>query len=1162
TAGRQMTELGESSAVTSITDEEIEENHYAGVRYLYPNGAPYRDTICIETTVNNCVSTGVFNFKGESIQSMLDPGTTVQYEIEKDIDPDLSALRKEIKATLDGIIKAEREDTARQEAQLERESIATQGLIYLGAFMSGVGEGAMGLVEFVGDGLELGGKALLYKIQVETNVLEAAWEKYAEGDEKAFFDSVQEKNVEDFAMVFGVTPGSIRAKMARAYEMMAFIVEDSETQDMLEDFALDYVKAQSSVEAVNIAGAVAFDIILAALLAATTGGAGNVAQGVKIAANVRHTSRLGALGKQLSKLVGFLKRKKLRRTVKGKLDEITDITIKQPEKPKLKKNENSTFKSKDKGEAGAKDKNTQSDKKNGTTADADGPQSTDKNGTTKDGTACQQGSKTCTGGEPVSLITGEEMLTLVDFEMDGPLPLSWARTYRSSNPDNIGLGHGWTHPFAESLEINATEIELHDAEGRVIPFKKSKIGQNSENRAEKLNLKRLSTKAYVLTSTTPGAKIERYFDIQSGSSTLKLVEIRDEHGNQHHLSYHQGRLQRIRADYGDVWQLHYSEQGLLSGVQWQMNTKQNQAADPRSQKTLVEYHYDQHDDLISAADSVGNTEHYGYHNHLLTRRQLKSGYSFYFKWDSETPKARCIRNWGDKINDQPTYDYRFQWDTENRRVAITDTRGGVETYQFNERGLPVYHKDGEGGESHYQYDHLGNLSTQIDPLGHKEHFTYDSNNELAAYTSKEGNQQRLMRDYQGRVTQITDAPGQNWLRKYNNYSQLISQSNPLGETHQYEYNELGLVSRITDPMGSQWHYIWDHQARLTAIRNPLGQHTRYTHNAEGQLTQISWPDKQVTKYQYDANNNCIAIKAPDGQVSQFAYNPLGLLTHHKDNSNRVTEYQYNGLSQVVRRIDPGKQTLDYHYDGERNLIGLTNEKGEHYQLKYDLSERLIQEIGFDGRIQRYQYNLAGQLIDSADYSDDGKGPISHISYQRDPQGRLLTQTSNLTRQPLNAFNYDSLGRLTHAKNAHQQLQWEYDPAGRIIKDHQGKQVTEHQYNKAGQRTGSTLPSGAMLDYQFDEAGSFSGLDYNGESVARIHRDVMGRETQRTLSNQLVTDHSYDPQGRLQRQSTYKQKQGEAPSTAHVHRFLTRLLKHPKPHRCRVYLIVKAASCRL
>ncbi|HED34660.1 MAG TPA: hypothetical protein ENJ08_10685, partial [Gammaproteobacteria bacterium] len=636
--------------------------------------------------------------------------------------------------------------------------------------------------------------------------------------------------------------------------------------------------------------------------------------------------------------------------------------------------------------------------------------------------------------------------------------------------------------------------------------------------------------AYVLTSTTPGPKIERYFDIQNNSNTLKLTEIRDEQGNQQRLSYHEGRLYRISADHGDIWKLYYTEQGQLSHVQWHMSGTPTDEAP--QQKNLVQYHYDQHDDLIRATDAAGNAEHYAYHNHLLTRRQLKSGYSFYFQWDRETSEARCIRNWGDKINDQPTYDYRFQWDTRNRRVKMTDTRGGVERYQFNERGLPVYHQDAEGGETHYQYDSLGNLTTQIDPLGHKAHFTYDYNNQLASYTSKEGYQQRLIRDYQGQVTQITDALGQTWLRKYNNQGQLINQSNPLGETHHYEYNELGLVSRITDPTGSQWQYIWDNRAQLTAIRNPLGQHTRYTHNAEGQLTQISWPDKQITKYQYDANNHCIAIKAPDGQVSQFAYNPLGLLTHHKDSSNRVTEYQYNGLSQVVRRIDPGKQTLDYHYDGERNLIGLTNEKGEHYQLKYDLAERLIQEIGFDGRVQRYHYNKAGQLTDSADYSHDGKTLLSHISYQRDPLGRLLEQTNNITRQSLNAFHYDPLGRLTHAKNAHQRLQWEYDPAGRIIKDHQGKQVTEHQYNKAGQRTGSILPSGARVDYQFDEAGSFSGLNYNGDTVAQIQRDAMGRETRRTLSNQLVTDHSYDPQGRLQRQRTARQqREAAAPTTA-------------------------------
>ncbi len=757
-------------------------------------------------------------------------------------------------------------------------------------------------------------------------------------------------------------------------------------------------------------------------------------------------------------------------------------------------------------------------------------QNTNENGTTKGGSPCPKDSKTSTGGTSISLITGEELLTLVDFELDGPLPLSWARTYRSSNPDNIGLGHGWTHPFAEYLRIAEPAIELHNAEGRVIPFKQPPIGQASENRAEKLKLKRLSTKAYELTSTTPGPKIERYFDIQNNSNILKLTEIRNEQGNQQRLSYHEGRLHRISADYGDTWKLYYTEQGLLSSVQWHINDTQTDKT--LQQKTLVQYHYDQHEDLSRATDASGNAEHYTYHNHLLTRRQLKSGYSFYFQWDSETSKARCIRNWGDKINEQPTYDYRFQWDTKNKRVKMTDTRGGVAFYQFNDRGLPVYHKDAEGGETRYQHDSLGNLTTCTDPLGHKEHFTYDYNNQLASYTSKEGNRQRLMRGYQEQVTQITDALGQNWQRKYNRHGQLISQRNPLSETHHYEYNELGLVSRITDPGGNQWHYTWDHRARLTAMRNPLDQHTRYSHNAEGQISQISWPDKQLTKYQYDASNNCTAIKAPDGQVSQFAYNPLGLLTHHKDSSGRVTEYRYNGLSQVVRRIDPSKQTLDYHYDGERNLISLSNEKGEHYQLKYDLCERLIQETGFDGRIQRYQYNPAGQLIDSADYSADGKELLNHISYQRDPLGRLLTQSDKLTRQPLNTFSYDPLGHLTHAKNAHQQLQWEYDSAGRMIKDHQGKQITEHRYNKAGQRTGSTLPSGATLDYEFDQAGRFSGLNYNGEHVAQIQRDAMGHETQRNHNNQLTTDHSYDPQGRLQRQSTCRQHQSDAPvSTA-------------------------------
>jgi len=1100
-----MTQVGESVAVTTIKDEEIEDNHFAGVRYCYPNGTPYNVPIMLTTTINNADTSGVFNFEGECIQTMLEPGSTVSYEIEEDVDDELKTTRKKIKASLDAIIKGEQQEQKYLDKQLEEESLGSKALIYTGAFMTGVGEGAVELVEFIGDGLVLGGKALWYDLQTEINKVETAWEKYVEGSEKDFFQSLNEKNIADFAEIFGISPAELKDKITQAYEMTAFIMEDNETKKMLMDFAVDYAKAQNSVELTNVGGSAVFDLILTAVLAVTTGGAGNAAQ---ISAKVRHVSKFKALAKHLVKLVDLRKRKMLRKSVKGKLDEITEVKIKPPAKQKLKKNapDDDTFKKKD------GDKNDPKKEKNQPDSDSDA--SNDSSGKDKNGNNCPEGSKTCTGGEPISLISGEELLILTDFEMSGPLPLSWVRTYRSSNPDNKGLGHGWTHPFSETLQINDTNIELHDAEGRIIPFKIPAIGKNSLNKAEKLNIKRLSSKAYILTGTSPGPSLERYFETQHGSDTLQLTQIQDSHGNQHRLSYQQGKLQRITANFGDEWQLHYNDQNLIAGVQW--HTPQG------LQKTLVQYGYDENDDMLSATDAGGNTEHYAYQKHLIIKRTLKSGYSFYFQWDSDTPKARCIRNWGDKIDGKATYDYKFQWDPDNRRVAMTDTRGGVEISQFNDRGLPIYQKDPEGGETHYQYDALGNLTAQTDPLGHTERFTYDTNSEIAAYTDKQDKQQRLIRDHLGRVTQITDALGQNWTRTYNKHHQLLSQTNPLGETHQYQYNELGLISSITDPTGSDWHYIWDNQARLTAIRNPLGQHTRYSHNEEGLLTRITWPDKQQTEYRYDANGNCTAIKGPDGKVSQFAYNPLGLLTHHKDSSERITEYQYNGLSQVVRRIDPSKQILNYHYDGERNLIGLTNEKGEHYHLNYDLNERLIQETGFDGRIQRYQYNQAGQLVQSEDLSADGKQLLNQIGYQRDAQGRLLQQLNETNQQPINAFKYDALGRLTDARNSHRHLQWQYDAAGRIIEDRQGTDVLKHQYDTAGQRISSELPNGDQLKYSFDKAGIFTGLSHNGQQIASIRHDDMGREIKRSLSNQLVTDHSYDPQGRLQRQTTYRE----------------------------------------
>jgi RHS repeat-associated protein len=216
--------------------------------------------------------------------------------------------------------------------------------------------------------------------------------------------------------------------------------------------------------------------------------------------------------------------------------------------------------------------------------------------------------------------------------------------------------------------------------------------------------------------------------------------------------------------------------------------------------------------------------------------------------------------------------------------------------------------------------------------------------------------------------------------------------------------------------------------------------------------------------------------------------------------------------------------LHYHYDGERNLIGLTNEKGERYQLDYDLNERLIQEVGFDGRIQRYNYNAAGQLQASQDFARDGINLINQINYTRRVDGRLLKQIDALSQTVIAEYNYDAAGQITRAKNSARELQWKYDPAGRIIEDWQDQNQISHTYNASGERTQSRLPNGEQITYSYNANSQFAGMAFNQQTVVAIAHDSMGRELKRMLGNQLETEYRYDPQGRLSAQRTGKRDQ--------------------------------------
>ena len=87
------------------------------------------------------------------------------------------------------------------------------------------------------------------------------------------------------------------------------------------------------------------------------------------------------------------------------------------------------------------------------------------------GDSADSANKTATNKCPVSMVTGEELLTLTDGSLDGVLPFDFTRLYRTSAAEiDCGLGFGWSHSLSHRLDIDGDSVIWIDHENRRTTF--------------------------------------------------------------------------------------------------------------------------------------------------------------------------------------------------------------------------------------------------------------------------------------------------------------------------------------------------------------------------------------------------------------------------------------------------------------------------------------------------------------------------------------------------------------------------------------------------------------------------------------------------------------------------------------------------------------------
>lgn len=228
---------------------------------------------------------------------------------------------------------------------------------------------------------------------------------------------------------------------------------------------------------------------------------------------------------------------------------------------------------------------------------------------------CNYGQAQGSVGDPINTNTGVLSYTIKDLELQTSAGLlTFKRIYVSSWTSKFTspLGNGWVHNQDIRLMFPGTNqpsfVYFKDPSGNLYQFwyvKNNTTGAEAFTPYAGFPASLIQNAGTPVTYTLRDQAQNVYIFDQSG----KLVSLTNPSGQTFAYTYDtNGRLDRVSADSGSHYlEFHYDTQNRLTSVNDQTVNR------------FVSFHYDANGDLDSFQDVLGQTWHYEYLNHLLTR---------------------------------------------------------------------------------------------------------------------------------------------------------------------------------------------------------------------------------------------------------------------------------------------------------------------------------------------------------------------------------------------------------------------------------------------------------------------------------------------------------------------------------------------------------------
>ncbi|MDA8259288.1 MAG: DUF6531 domain-containing protein [Betaproteobacteria bacterium] len=695
--------------------------------------------------------------------------------------------------------------------------------------------------------------------------------------------------------------------------------------------------------------------------------------------------------------------------------------------------------------------------------------------------------RTPSTADPVSTVSGNNYHDETDFVIRGRNGLNtvFTRTYNSApsaTKVDRGLGYGWTHSYMMQLRSNdfgdcpnctsAQKPENGNSKTSSITYTDERGGEQNFLVNETTYAVTAPKGVYdTLTLDSPSAGqhtltfrngVKYIFEVVSGSLnttpnvTARLKYIDNAWGDRLTLAYDaSGRLSTITDNLGIAGRtgltFTYDANGRLKDVtDWTART--------------WSFAYDASGNLQTRTNPLNEALTYAYDapRHLLTEvvqplardgQAVKTVFRYY-------QNGRAFQQ-TNSFGHGDTLDY----DLYRKSTRVTDARGGVREYFYDDNGRMTQLKEPDGGVLLFENQNDAIRSKKYDAQGYATTYSYRAD---MAFTGAS--------DASGNVTREQDALNRTVDMTYGPLDQVATTKDKRGTTSTTtfgaavsgcDYTNRPQETRISALSGSTNVLLasqcWNSDATLNTSRAWLDA-TRYRE------TRLSYTDNGLNVSQQQT------VGQPAGATitQTYTYDTLGrkkteTLKRRASPADATlidltTSYDYDALDRVVKMTDAlGNEVLN-SYDANGQLWKITHrykkpdatfDVRDIVTRSFDAADRVKTETDAEGNVTSFQYNEAGNVIAVTD-------PESHTTrFEYDPMNRRTAVI-------------DATGYRTETK---------YSLRGDIVAvTNANDETVKFEIDALGRKTAAIDPKGYRSEFSYDENGNLvCTLDANAQA---------------------------------------------------------------------------------